>query len=413
MEKIEEQIVALEQKISSLEILLKRPFAQWTDEETEEYGDKQQVREKEKQLREKEKQLREEKIQLREEKNLLLKQLPPLPQQNSYNIQSPTLTARETYIDAIQALVPNDKFSESLRKLLKSDRHFYHRLHGCLNWTKNDAVTFIKEAKLYLRSSTRLEIKRNKGYNFGQVLSHTGQANSLIMNVMDDKGNYCSKVGPINMIKKENDIGITVSGECVMPILDYFSIPDDRAVLVTPLYSTSLADWLLDKRQPVQDKSCVCILLCGISAIYSFAMHSICHSDIKLSNIMMISLSKYVLIDFGSATRFDGYISSTTRGISISRSSPSIGYDVSSLATVVAQVMLDEFGFFMTKEQLLFKINPLSSRFPTACKMMNYLPIDEEIDSIDKLKEVWRNLYRISLEGIPELSECSHFIPGE
>jgi len=51
MEKIEEQIVALEQKISSLEILLKRPFAQWTDEEKEEYGDKQQVREEKKQLR--------------------------------------------------------------------------------------------------------------------------------------------------------------------------------------------------------------------------------------------------------------------------------------------------------------------------------------------------------------------------
>jgi seryl-tRNA synthetase len=69
-----------------LEILLKRPFAQWTDEEKEEYGDKQQLREKEKQLREEKKQLREkenqlrrEKEQLREEKNLLLRQLPLVP----------------------------------------------------------------------------------------------------------------------------------------------------------------------------------------------------------------------------------------------------------------------------------------------------------------------------------------------
>jgi hypothetical protein len=62
IEKIEEQIVAVEQKISSLEIFLKKPFAQWTDEEKEEYGDKQQLREKKKQLREKEKQLREEKM---------------------------------------------------------------------------------------------------------------------------------------------------------------------------------------------------------------------------------------------------------------------------------------------------------------------------------------------------------------
>jgi predicted ribosome quality control (RQC) complex YloA/Tae2 family protein len=93
MEKIEEQIVALEHKISFIETLLEKDYSDWTNKEKNKYGNHEQLREKEKQLRrekeqlreekkqlrEKENQLRREKEQLREEKNLLLRQLPLVP----------------------------------------------------------------------------------------------------------------------------------------------------------------------------------------------------------------------------------------------------------------------------------------------------------------------------------------------
>jgi transcription initiation factor TFIID subunit TAF12 len=88
MEKIEEQIVAVDQKISFIETLLEKDYSDWTNKEKNKYGNHEQLREKEKQLREEKNQLREEKNQLREEKNqlreeknLLLKQFQSQPQQ--------------------------------------------------------------------------------------------------------------------------------------------------------------------------------------------------------------------------------------------------------------------------------------------------------------------------------------------
>ena len=79
MEKIEEQIVALEHKISFIETLSEKDYSDWTNKEKNKYGNYEQLREEKKQLREKENQLRREKEQLREEKNLLLRQLPLVP----------------------------------------------------------------------------------------------------------------------------------------------------------------------------------------------------------------------------------------------------------------------------------------------------------------------------------------------
>jgi hypothetical protein len=67
MENIEEQIVALEQKVSFIETLLEKDYSDWTNKEKNKYGNHEQ-------LRKEEEQLREEKIQLREKENLLLKQ---------------------------------------------------------------------------------------------------------------------------------------------------------------------------------------------------------------------------------------------------------------------------------------------------------------------------------------------------
>ena len=159
-----------------------------------------------------------------------------------------------------------------------------------------------------------------------------------------------------------------------MPMLDYFEIRDERAIFISPLYTLSLREYVFDGVMHPNDKTCVSVLLCGLSAIYSFASKSYCHADIKLNNIMMETAYKFIFIDFDSATKYGTLITSTTAGISMTMQEPSIGYDVSryqylviylftfivimtnttnSLANVIGKIMFKQHIDFITKEQLL------------------------------------------------------------
>jgi uncharacterized phage infection (PIP) family protein YhgE len=71
MEQITDEIKQLSNQINAIEQLLKKPFKEWTEEEKEEFGSKEQLRDKERQLRDKEQALREERRQLREERRQL------------------------------------------------------------------------------------------------------------------------------------------------------------------------------------------------------------------------------------------------------------------------------------------------------------------------------------------------------
>ncbi|KAJ3308619.1 hypothetical protein HDV04_001032 [Boothiomyces sp. JEL0838] len=65
MEEITAEINKINSKIDEIEFLLKKPFKDWTEEEKEEYGNKEHLRKKEDRLRKKEEQLREELIEER------------------------------------------------------------------------------------------------------------------------------------------------------------------------------------------------------------------------------------------------------------------------------------------------------------------------------------------------------------
>ena len=66
MDQIEIELNKLNVKIDAIEEFLKKPFKNWTEEEIDEHGSKEQ-------LRRKEEQLREERKQLREQQNILLR----------------------------------------------------------------------------------------------------------------------------------------------------------------------------------------------------------------------------------------------------------------------------------------------------------------------------------------------------
>ena len=57
MEQLTAEINKVSTKIDAVELLLKKPFKTWTEEEKEEFGNKDQLRDKEKQLRDEKQEL--------------------------------------------------------------------------------------------------------------------------------------------------------------------------------------------------------------------------------------------------------------------------------------------------------------------------------------------------------------------
>ena len=72
MEQITDEIKQLSNQINAIEQLLKKPFKEWTEEEKEEFGSKEQLRKKEEQLRKKEEQLRKKEQELLKQKTIIL-----------------------------------------------------------------------------------------------------------------------------------------------------------------------------------------------------------------------------------------------------------------------------------------------------------------------------------------------------
>ena len=79
MDQVTAEINKVNTQIDEIHLLLKKPFRNWTEEEKEAYGSKEQLMDKEKhlmaerkQLRDKEKQLRDKEIELLKQKTILL-----------------------------------------------------------------------------------------------------------------------------------------------------------------------------------------------------------------------------------------------------------------------------------------------------------------------------------------------------
>ena len=152
----------------------------------------------------------------------------------------------------------------------------------------------------------------NKGYTFDEIVSYAGQYIVVILNTYNDKEAFCcAKISDVEAIRKECRIGNLVTGPCKMPILDFFELDepdrtDKRAVLIAPRYIKTVADWMSEfvEQELLPEDDIIALLLCGLSAVYSFATHSLCHYDIKLTNIMIAKSKEFVFIDFGSAAKY-------------------------------------------------------------------------------------------------------------
>jgi hypothetical protein len=324
-------------------------------------------------------------------------------------------TEKEISIQKIQDKISGTAVHESTRKLLLEHPYFSSHLAEVSSWSKKDAQQFIKAAQLHIKTQTRLQVLENHGYMFGDELSYLGQPDTLIVMASNAIGNFCAKVGWPSQMATEFQIAQKVNGPCVMPVYKLLELSNGaKSALICPWYDQTVEDWVLSQPVFVDEIRVVIILLCGLSAICSFASHGYAHCDIKLNNLMFVNRSsKCVLIDFGSATKFDCLMTSSTPGISFQNKSynvPSMRFDVNSLAILMARVMskkLEE--CFVSKGHLLSFISPLIEKYPIAIQMLKEMRIDEDIESVDELLNVWKNLYALAKNAIPQIAEFKYW----
>ncbi len=196
-------------------------------------------------------------------------------------------------------------------------------------------------------------------------------------------------------------------------MLKSITLSDGGATTTTPLNGETVANWMANLKKFPKEEEIISVLLCGISAIYSFASQGLAHCDIKLTNLIFESRTKIILIDSGSATKIGGVISTTTPGIGFEHYSPSIRYDVNSLSIAISRIMLRKHEKFASKDHLLATIAPLASTYPVVFEMLDLMRIDEDIDSAMELLDVWKNMYEVAKDNKSFVSSYSYYAPPE
>ena len=275
---------------------------------------------------------------------------------------------------------------------------------------KTEAKNFYEAASRYLTTKTKHYALETFGYSFQESLSYEGQTSNRIEKVFSErmKDTVCAKIGPKLRIEAEFNVGCQVKGDCVMPIHEFLDLGNGEAAIISPAYEISVAKMIFSSDKSQSEAAILPILLCGLSAIYSLALQGYAHCDIKLQNLVLDkSRQKCVLIDLGSATQWGELIRSTTAGISFDCTSPSIRYDINSLAIAVARAMLKKSTIFVTKEEMFFYLTPLDSKYPTLIKMLRQMRVDEDIESTDELLSIWKNVYELAKEKYRSVSDFS------
>ena len=321
-----------------------------------------------------------------------------------------------TTSDMIQVISNNLstlKMNSDVQSLLSTNPLFLENLSDAAKTIKG-STEIVQKALHFIKSTEKTRIKKAKGYEFVSVLSYSGQSNVVVLKAISIKNEaYCAKVGPKKIILDEFNVGEIVKGECIMPVIDFIELNDGRAIMITPLYSIgSVANYcskLVDVSGFVDEQVAVCFLLCGLSAIYKFSEKSLCHCDIKLENFVMLGLTKFVLIDFGSVCKFGDIMKSSTPLYSFAYSDTYTRYDINGLTISVGFLLTRKADQFRNRDHLLKSVENLG--YKIVLEMLNRMMIDEDLN-LDEFGRMWRNVYEYAVETIEVVKDCSFLKPA-
>jgi serine/threonine protein kinase len=303
------------------------------------------------------------------------------------------------------------KLETRIIQFIKNNQNFSDRIGNVYQWDRIAAKEFIKLAKAHLHTLTIANLRTIYGLHFGSVLFEN--PSSIIQEVSDTAGFYYGKIGSKSKMKNEYDIGNRVKGKCVMPIHRFIELEDDKGIIICPKYNQTLFHWAyLENEDFVEEKELCCVLLCMISAIHSFAQQGLCHGDIKGENIMFAARLNCVLIDFGSAAEFGGFLGSRTPGMGFDYFEPSIRYDINSLAITIVRIALKDSRKLFAGPKIMMEImSQVRERYPVVLEMLKLMRINEDIGSTDELFDIWKSLYRLFEEKYPVDAQLDQLIP--
>lgn len=229
---------------------------------------------------------------------------------------------------------------------------------------------------------------------------------------------YCAKVSirDAAALKREYETSRIIHEnqrcETVMPVYDFISLPDgngnddkdelgdayiengndngstniniichqqpERVAIVTPYYPVSLSQFAGGgNKLRLHEEGCINVALCGLATIKAFSAKSICHGDVKPSNMMLAGGCKcystennygkrnnnlVVTIDFGSAVPYGERLTSITAEYALDHPCDvgSITYDLTCLASSISVLVIDgwsEVPPYHTRRELISSID--------------------------------------------------------
>ena len=281
----------------------------------------------------------------------------------------------------------------------------YDQLEIPSNITKTHVKRIKSKADIYLSTLAIKSISSN-GYDFSNPVD-LGQGKTLIYRAKSaNKTNLCAKVAAKQTIDHEASIGKLVTGPCVLNIIASFDIDSQvkednniqRAAIVTIYYPELSSSLIYDQDLFHLEESLISLILCGLSAIYSFAKLSFCHCDIKPNNIVIGGIRKFILIDFGSVTNFNDTMKEHTDGMSFQGLfNTCIEYDISCLAVTVVKIMFKNLSVtFGSWDDMISRLNNFERReqHRISIKMLEMLKVDPNSDfRLPEFLNVWKRVY--------------------
>lgn len=165
--------------------------------------------------------------------------------------------------------------------------------------------------RLHLVLKTINYLKVNNKYDFVKKIGQ-GTFGAVVELICPDKQNHVAAKIVVEELVSKNEINVwpELAHKNIVPLLTVAYVPTTNCyAFLTPLYSAALNDLLVGARicQDKQGFGKGLSLLKGVcSGLQYLHRRSLCHLDIKLSNVLVKDDGEAALCDFGSLTRTQG-----------------------------------------------------------------------------------------------------------
>lgn len=245
-------------------------------------------------------------------------------------------------------------------------------------------------------------------YTFdGLVPMSFGQGDTVLQYVLKGSDLFCAKIGNVATIRKEVRIARLVHENqlcpSVMPVIDTVDITDTRLAMIAPYYPLPLSHF------DVQENTVVNMAICALATIKAFSSKSLCHGDIKPSNMMFQAGSRTIVtIDFGSTVQYGEQLLATSPTFALDcPTEGSLQYDLTCLASSIVFLLGNGLDEFSSRAQL--------REWSAARQGTHYtiasLCLDPDVESVDSIWQRCKQIVTVMHADSDWLVDCDTVWP--